>query len=98
MTQNLFAIMAFDAPDTEALRAQLRDGHLAHFKTHAGQIAVAGPMGKSAPGSLIILEADSEAEARAFIEGDPFHAAGVWERIEISTFKAGIGKWVAASN
>lgn len=95
MTQNLFAIMAFDAPDTDDLRVQHRDGHLAHFKAHADRIAVAGPMGAGAPGSLVIFECDNEAEARAFIEGDPFYGAGVWERITIASFKAGAGKWAS---
>lgn len=93
---SLFAIIALDAEDTDALREQNRDGHIAHFKSHADRLAVAGPLSGSSPGSLVILEAEDEQDARAFIEADPFHPAGVWESIEIFPFKASSGRWTKA--
>lgn len=91
MTDGLFAIIAYDRPGSDELRVEHRDGHIAHFRAHAGKIAVAGPMSGGISGSLVIFRAESESEARAFIQGDPFWAAGVWDRIEIAIFKAGTG-------
>lgn len=93
MRETLFAIIAYDRPGGEDARAEHRDGHLAHFKAHAERLAVAGPMSGSASGSLVIYRATDEAEARAFIEADPFHGAGVWDRIEVMQFKAASGSW-----
>ena len=38
-------------------------------------------------GSLIIYEAADRAEVEAFAAGDPYKAADVFERVEISAFK-----------
>jgi uncharacterized protein len=96
MSGTLFAILAFDAPGSDAKRAEHRDGHLAHFRAHAAMIAVGGPLGGTASGSLVIVEAESEEEARAFIEADPFHAAGVWENVRVHASCAGSGYWPAS--
>lgn len=93
MSDALFAIIAYDREGSEDARAQHRDGHLAHFKAHSDKLAVAGPMSGSNTGSLVIYRAQSEEEARAFIEGDPFYSAGVWDRIEVMQFKAASGTW-----
>lgn len=95
MSQTLFAIIAYDNPGSDAARAEHRDGHLAHFKAHAAQIALAGPMSGDASGSLIIYNAENAQEARDFIEADPFHTAGVWRSIEVMQFKAASGNWVS---
>jgi uncharacterized protein len=91
----LYAILALDAPGTEAARAAHRQGHLDHFAAYAAQIAVAGPMtdNGASVGSLVIFLADSAEAARAFIEGDPFFAAGIWSDIRINGFTAGSGFW-----
>ncbi len=95
MSDNLFAIVAIDRKGSDNLRQEHRDGHLAHFRGHAEDIRVAGPLSGSASGSLVIYKCEAEEEARTFIEGDPFHTAGVWERIEIFAFKAGSGVWAS---
>ena len=89
----LFAIIAYDNPASDEARARYREGHIAHFNAHADQIAVAGPMSGATSGSLVIFRADTESEARSFIEADPFYPAGVWARIEVMQFKAASGAW-----
>lgn len=89
----LFAILAWDKSGTDAARAQWREGHLDHFRAHKAQIALSGPLGDAdgiGCGSLVIYTADSEAQARAFIEADPYFAQGVWDRIDVRAFKASI--------
>jgi uncharacterized protein YciI len=44
-----------------------------------GQLAISGPF-TDAPGALIVYEANSAEEAEALLEGDPFHAGGVFVR------------------
>ena len=86
----LYAIIVQDRDDTEAARKQHRDGHLAHFRNHRNRIALAGPLSSedgSSAGSLVIFEAESEAEARAFIRKDPFCEAGIWQEPTIARFK-----------
>lgn len=95
MSGTLFAIIAYDRAGSEDARARCREGHLAHFRAHSGRLAVAGPMSGSTTGSLVIYMAQSEEEARVFIEGDPFYSAGVWDRIEVLNFKAASGNWVS---
>ncbi|MEM7702397.1 MAG: YciI family protein [Pseudomonadota bacterium] len=95
MSAAAFAIIAYDKPNMDDARAAHRDAHIAHFKAHSDQIAVSGPMSDPIPGSLIIYHADTADEAQAFIRADPFFEAGVWDRIEVTRFKASMGKWVA---
>lgn len=89
----LFAILAQDRKGTEDARQTQREGHLAHFQSHKGKIALAGPLtsddGRSV-GSLVIFEAESEAEAGAFIRADPFYVAGVWDEPVIARIRGSI--------
>jgi uncharacterized protein YciI len=91
-----FAILAMDGPDSAGLRQQHREGHLAHFRANADKLAVAGPLTGDQAGSLVIVRAESEAEAEAFIRQDPFHHAGVWESIQIFPFRPASGVWAAS--
>lgn len=86
----LYAIIVQDREDTEAARQEHRAGHLAHFRNHKDRIALAGPLSGDdacSVGSLVILAADNEAEAAAFIRGDPFYSAGVWNEPIIAAMK-----------
>jgi uncharacterized protein YciI len=91
----LFAILAMDARNVAALREEHHAEHVAHFKAHAQNLAVAGPIGGEETGSLVIYRAATEEEARTFIEGDPFFPAGVWKEIKIYDFRAASGEWSA---
>ncbi|MEM6683605.1 MAG: YciI family protein [Pseudomonadota bacterium] len=89
----LFSIVTYDAPGSEAKRQELRDVHLTHFLAQKEKVALSGHClnadGTSA-GSLIVFHAESLAEAKAFIEADPFYPAGVWRDVTISVFNAKI--------
>lgn len=95
MSASLFAIIAYDGPGDDGARASHHDGHVAHFKAHKDKIAVSGPLSGPLSGSLVIYKAETLEEARTFIESDPFFPAGVWERVEVTNFKASMGDWVA---
>lgn len=89
----LYVIMVQDQEGTEHLREEHRDEHLAHFRSHKDCIALSGPLSDDSGhsvGSLVIIEAESEAEAGDFIRADPFHDAGVWHEPQIARFKGSI--------
>lgn len=93
---SLYAVYSRDAADAARLRTEHLEAHLAYAETILDRIAVGGPLreGDTFFGSLIVLRVDSEAEARAILEADPYFKAGVWGEIEIRPFRAVIGDWV----
>ena len=92
----LFAFYCLDCAMSEALRAKLLHVHLAHIEAHIDEYAVAGPLkdGERTIGSLVIIKAEDEAEARAKFESDPYFAGGVWETVHSSQFLGVAGDWV----
>lgn len=94
---NVFSITAQDSPDAPTKRVTHLDAHLAHVEAHLARYAVAGPLRDAAgriTGSLLIVKADSIADAQAFLETDPYFIAGVWNAIDIRAFAAVAGDWV----
>lgn len=87
----LFAIFCMDRPDSGAIRKEKLDEHRAHFQKAGSAVRAAGPMmtesGDAQCGSLIVYETDSAAAARAFIEGDPYARAGLFEQITVRSWQ-----------
>ena len=65
--------------------------HFAYLQraTEAGTVLLAGRSQDGIGPALVILEADSEAEARAFMEGDPFVANGLM-RARLHPYRAAL--------
>jgi uncharacterized protein len=92
-----WAVMCWDSVDAPMLRKAHLANHLRYAESVMDRIAVGGPLREGdGPdfGSLIVLKADHEADARSVLEADPYFTAGVWERTEIFPFRAVIGEWV----
>lgn len=92
-----WTVYSRDSADAPALRKEHLAAHLEYAASIMDRIAVGGPLREGdAPdfGSLIVLKADSEAEARAILEADPYFQAGVWEQSDIHPFRPVIGEWV----
>lgn len=83
-----FVILGFDGPDGTAKRKIHRSAHLAKIAALDAQkrVVLAGPL-IDGTGSLIIITAESLAEAEAFAKEDPYTVNGVFERIEIHPFQ-----------
>jgi len=45
-------------------------------------------------GSLLVITASSIADARAFIEDDPYYKAGIWADVRIDKLGISAGDWV----
>ena len=84
----LFVIIGHDGPDGAALRPKIRPAHLENLRPLdcAGKLKIAGPF-TDGSGSLIIVDMESEAEARAFANSDPYVKGGVFERVEVKPFR-----------
>ena len=52
----------------------------------AGKLKIAGPF-TDGSGSLIIVDMESEAEAIAFANSDPYMTSGVFARVEVKPFR-----------
>ncbi len=97
----LFAIVTRDKPDSQPIRMANLKEHLAHIEASLDRLALAGPLRDADgnfTGSLLVLKADSEAEARALLETDPYFSAGVWSDIAINELNAAAGEWVGGKN
>ncbi len=83
----IFVIIGYDGPDGQAKRKLHRQAHLDRMDplNKAGKVILAGPLTDGA-GSLIVIEAGSLEEAKAFAAGDPYVTQGVFARHEVHPF------------
>ena len=86
----LFAVHCLDKPDHLALRLATRETHLTYLASLGPKVLIAGPYldAAGAPnGSLLVFEADSQAEAEALAAGDPYSAAGLFQLVEVRPWR-----------
>jgi len=91
----LYVLACFDKENALDLRMATREAHLAWARDQHGKIRMAGPMlseSDTMAGSLFFLEAENEAEVRAFNAEDPYTKAGLWDRVEIKRFRSTLGQ------
>ena len=85
----LFAISCFDKPGSLALRQDTRPAHLGFVANFP--IILGGPLldeSGQPVGSMLVLDAPDRAAAEAFVAGDPYGAAGLFDRVTIHGFRA----------
>ncbi len=89
----LFIIHALDKAGALPLRLAHYDAHkafLSDTSPHGVKMVMSGPLvaddGETMIGSIFLLEADSRETVERFNRADPFHAAGIWERVTITAF------------
>lgn len=85
----LYALIADDGPDP-AKRLEARPDHLAHLDTLGERLVFAGPFLDAEggmTGSLMVIEAESQAEAEALFAQDPYMARGVFSGHVIRPWK-----------
>lgn len=82
----LYALICEDRPDAGTLRPETRPAHLDYLKSLGATVKIAGPFldGAEKPtGSLVVVEAASEDEARAIGENDPYAKAGLFASVTV---------------
>jgi hypothetical protein len=94
----LYTIIGTDTPNSLEKRKSARPEHLARLQSlrDAGRLIIAGPfpaVDNDDPsvagftGSLIVAEFDSLETAKAWADGDPYVAAGVYAQVQVMPFK-----------
>ncbi len=86
----LFVISWRDKPGALDLRMGAREAHLAHIHSQGDKVKLGGPYldeNGQMGGSLIIIEAESLEEARAFHAKDPYTLAGIFETSTITPWR-----------
>ena len=88
----LFAVICRDKPGHLQTRIDTREAHLGFLKAH-DIVRMAGPLIEEGEmrGSLLVVEADDLASARAWADQDPYKSAGLFEKVEIIEWKKVIG-------
>ncbi len=89
----LFVIHALDRPGVIETRLAHYDAHKAFLSNLSGlsvTIVMSGPLvaddGLTMIGSLFVVDAPDRNAAERMNAADPFHAAGIWDRVTITGF------------
>ena len=91
----LYCFYCRDGEHGAIFREHTQQALLDHFAEHGKHFAVAGPLykGDAIVGSLLIIKAADEDEARERLEAIPLFDAGVWQSIRADRFDARFGDW-----
>lgn len=91
----LYAIISEDVANSLALRSTARAQHIARLERLAqeNRLVLAGPHPLSHDnqqgfsGSLIVADFESQTQAQAWADADPYVAAGVYQQVTVKPFK-----------
>ena len=94
----LFMMICTDKPDSGAVRAAVRPKHLEYLASVGDKVKLGGPLmaadNQTSIGSVIIVEADSLAAARAIADNDPDAKAGLFESVVLRSWRKVVGEGV----
>ena len=89
----LYIVYQIDGPDSPEIRAATREAHFKYLDQHEDILVLGGAMladdGKTRTGSVLIINVENLAAAKAFSENEPFRRAGLFERVEINRMRRG---------
>jgi uncharacterized protein YciI len=89
----LWAISRVASPSFAAMREKGLQAHLDYLQSQKGILVLSGATltddGKDYLGSLLIVNVNSRAEAKAFADGDPFAKAGMFKNVTITRMRKG---------
>jgi uncharacterized protein YciI len=93
-----FIVFATDKPGMDEVRANVRPSHRLYLRNHNHPIRLlqGGPTlddaGERMNGTLLVIEAESPQQVRAFVADDPYSEAGLFESLEVRPWAWGLGK------
>lgn len=86
-----YAILTTDKPNSLELRTRTRDKHIEYLTAHVDKLLAAGALigddGSGGSGGILIVDTDERKEAEAFIAGDPFTKAGLFEKVTVTRWR-----------
>lgn len=81
--------------DTRAAREAATAEHIAWLRSHAQRLRFAGPYFRrdrtTKAGTMAVIESPDRAGAQAFIDGEAFNRAGVFDTVEVVRFASLLG-------
>ncbi len=82
-----FVIFGKDGPEGTLKRPLYREAHLQRLEqwVQRGKVILAGPL-TDKTGSLIVVEAESLEEVKAFAQNDPYMINGVFQEVTVHPF------------
>ena len=90
----MFVVHCKDKPQAQQVRLDNRVAHLDYLKAHAAQVVMAGPVltedGQGMVGSVLVLDFATRAELDAFLAGDPYARAGLFESVTVLPWKRAV--------
>lgn len=89
----LHALICTDKPDHLQVRMDNREAHLAHLRGDP-HVVQAGPFVDatgSMSGSLVVFDTDDRTHVEAFVAGDPYAKAGLFDTVRIEAWNRVIG-------
>ena len=96
-----YAFICTDDGDQTELRSKHFLEHLRYVESNLSKVVVGGPCAPSDAGddrqfqgSIMVYEAESEAEARALFDGDPYVKNGVWSKVRMMPFNPVAGQLI----
>ena len=91
----LFLVLCTDKPGSRDLRTATRPDHLAYLSQGEVRVKVGGAWLDEADGgplgSMLVVEADDIAAARAFAAADPYARAGLFASVEVRPWRLAVG-------
>ncbi len=91
----LFALVAYDRPNSVARRLEIRPYHLKFLDTLGDQLVLAGPFlddKGDMVGSIVVVEAETLDAAREIFGRDPFMQGNLFDSVTIKPWRLGVNK------
>lgn len=89
-----FIFVGVDRVGTTELRASLKQRHVDYFDQHRHRIVLSGALrdgsNPSPAGSFVLIEADSESEAKTFFDLEPYCENGLFAEKKMFQFTKGM--------
>jgi uncharacterized protein YciI len=87
----LYLVVCTDKPESAQVRLDNRPDHIEFLKGSSARLKVAGPTvtedGEGMTGSMLVIEATSQADAEGWAAQDPYAQAGLFESVTIRPWK-----------
>jgi len=95
----LFVVTCVDKPDSADKRVENRPAHLAYLNGLGARVKIGGALlaedHKTPVGSMIVFEAENEAEVLDMMAKDPFSLSKVFENVSVKPWRQGVGQKLA---